>query len=328
MKNDNVTPIRPEQGNTAVHAEETAVADVRAAIRAALHGDKHLTQARIAKECGVGASGINQWIAGKYAGDNAALEAMLRRWLIARHERQQVMRDLPTAPDYAPTPTGETILRALKFAQFGADVVVIYGAAGVGKTSAVNHYAATMPSVFIATMTPAASGVVPALEEIAHAVGADVTAGGGARLHRSIIARLRATNGLLVVDEAQHLTPAALDQVRAMHDAAGIGLALVGNEFVYTRMTGGTRAAAFDRLYSRIGKRVKIAGATVDDADVIADAWGITDRDSRAMLAKTAREAGALRSVTKVLRMAFAGARRRPSAADLVGAWRELCGGA
>jgi len=297
-------------------------------MRAVLAADKRLTQASIARECGVAGSSVNQWLAGKYAGDNAALETVFLRWLNARAERQQVMRDLPTAPDYAPTPTGEKIMRALKFAQFGADVVIVYGAAGVGKTSTVNHYAASMPSVFIATMTPATAGVVPALEEIAHAVGADTTAGGAARLHHSIVARLRATNGLMIVDEAQHLNPAALDQIRAIHDATGVGLALVGNEYVYTRMTGGTRAASFDRLFSRVGKRVRITGAAVGDVDALADAWAIEDRDSRALLAKIGGEAGGLRSVTKVLRMAFAGAKKKPSTADIAGAWRELGGGA
>src|ERR1035437_1267786 len=51
------------------------------------------------------------------------------------------------------------------------------------------------------------------------------------------------TGGLLVIDEAQHLSVAALDQIRSIHDATDLGIALVGNQQVYARLTGGNRAA-------------------------------------------------------------------------------------
>ncbi len=44
-------------------------------------------------------------------------------------------------------------------------------------------------------------------------------------IEANIVERVRETRGLLVIDEAQHLTHRALDAVRSIHDAAGIGLA-------------------------------------------------------------------------------------------------------
>jgi DNA transposition AAA+ family ATPase len=335
-KAENVIPLQSsaQTRQRAAHDVQATASDdagsgnIRAALREAM-ADGRTTQARIARECGISASALNQWLAGKYTGDNAALESLISRWLAARRERQQAMQDFPQAPDYIATLTGETILRALKFAQFGEDISIIYGAAGVGKTAAIMHYAATMTGVFVVTMTPATAGVVPALEEIALTVGADVSAGGAARLHRAILSRLRATSGLLIIDEAQHLNPAALDQIRAIHDATGVGIALVGNEQVFTRMTGGTRAAAFDRLFRRIGKRVRVTRATDNDATALADAWGVTDAATRAALCKIAGQPGALRGATKALRMACAiaaTAKRRVTVADVQSAWRELCG--
>lgn len=303
--------------------------DVRKEIRTLLESDPSLTQAKIARECSTSATRISQWLAGSYAGDNTSLESLLTRWLDARHARQAAMQDMPSAPEYIATPSGEAVCRALRFAQFAGDVAVIYGGAGVGKTASVAHYANASPSVFVATMTPASAGVVPALEDIALAVDAATTTGGAARLHRAICSRLRGTCGLLVIDEAQHLSVPALDQIRAVHDATGVGLALVGNEHVFTRMVGGTRAAAFDRLFSRIGKRVKLARATPDDAAAMADAWSISGRSSRALLEHIAGQPGALRSVTKVLRLASmyaASAGRQRGEADLQAAWHELGG--
>ncbi|MES8361962.1 AAA family ATPase, partial [Cutibacterium acnes] len=170
-----------------------------------------------------------------------------------------------------------------------------------------------------ATMTPAMASVVTALEEIAEAVGAGLSSGGGAaKVHRSICRRVTGTLGLLVIDEAQHLSVAALDQLRSIHDATGIGIALVGNEAVYARMTGGNRAAYLDRLYSRIGRKVRLARATAEDVRVILDAWGVRETDCRAQLVDIASKPGALRGLTKVLRLAamYAAAEQRALCCD------------
>lgn len=50
--------------------------------------------------------------------------------------------------------------------------------------------------------------------------------GGSARLEEELTGRLRDILGLLVVDEAQHLTTKALEGLRSLHDATGTGLAL------------------------------------------------------------------------------------------------------
>ena len=70
--------------------------------------------------------------------------------------------------------------------------------------------------------------------------------------------RVNGVRGLLIVDEAQHLSLRALETLRALHDATGAGLALMGNAVVYARLTGGRRAAEFAQLFSRVGKRVRL----------------------------------------------------------------------
>ena len=118
--------------------------------------------------------------------------------------------------------------------------------------------------------------------------------------------------------------------MRALHDATGVGLALVGNEAVYARMTGGTRAAYLDRLFSRIGKRVRLTRATRDDVDAIIDAWGVDVHACRRTLHEIAARPGGLRGLTKVLRLASmfaAGAERESmSCEDIRAAWRDLGG--
>lgn len=257
------------------------------------------TQAKVAKEAGISTTTLSQVLAGKYPADPASVLERLSAWLAARRERAQAA--LPPVPTFVATPTAERVMAALAYAQMAADVAVIYGAAGVGKTTAIDEYARTRPAVWVATMTPGHAGVTAALEEVAFAVGLKDVPQSPARIHREIVARVRGTGGLIVVDEAQHLGVAALDALRSIHDAAGVGLALVGNDMLYGRMTGGVRAAYLDRLFSRIGKRVALRKVT--DADIAAVARACGGEAWQPVLA-AGKSPGALRLVVKAMRLA------------------------
>ncbi len=319
---NNVTPLRPgDLEHRDLRAEITTLQK---------QTGRQISQTLIAREAGVGKASLNRWFKGTYEGDNQGIELKVARWIDTFRIRSLEQEMMPAAPEWANTPTARRVLSALKYAQFAVDVSVIYGAAGLGKTAAARRHAELAPNTWIATMSPATSSVVPALEEIAYAVGLREVNGGGARLQRAIIARLTGTRGLLIIDEAQHLSVAALDAVRALHDAAAIGLALVGNEAVYARMTGGNRAAYLDRLYSRIGKRVRLTRATAEDVTALTNAWSLRDPALRRALTEIARRPGALRSVTKVLRLATFNARgegrKQISVADVRAALEDLEG--
>ncbi|WP_162860581.1 AAA family ATPase [Pseudothauera hydrothermalis] len=277
---------------------QQAAVDVIERVRGLIEAGE-TTQSKVAKEAGVSTSALSQVLAGSYAADPARIVERLSAWLSARDERQQAR--LPQAPGFVATPTAARVLAALAYAQMASDVAVIYGAAGVGKTLAVTEYARTRPAVWVAVMTPGHAGVTACLEEVAAAVGVKDCPQSPARIHREIVARVRETGGLIVVDEAQHLSVAALDALRSIHDAAGVGLALVGNEMLYTRMTGGVRAAYLDRLFSRIGKRVRLARAQDADIEAVARAAGA---EAWREVMEIGRGHGALRAAVKVIRLA------------------------
>jgi DNA transposition AAA+ family ATPase len=284
-----------------------------------------ITQNQAAREIGVSATTLAQLLAGSYAADPARQVERLARWLaLAAEARAQA--SLPPAPAWIATPLAERALAALGYAQMAGDVAVIYGAAGLGKTTAAREYARRYPNVWIATMSPATAGVTTALEEVCLALGFRDLPQGAARMSRAIVARIAGTGGLLVADEAQHLTVAALDALRALHDATGVGLALVGNEMVYARMTGGHRAAYLDRLYSRIGKRLRLTRASREDIELIAGAFGVKNGAVK-LLTEIGARAGALRAVVKTLRLAAMMARGGAIAPEHVEhAWRDLEG--
>lgn len=277
---------------------------LREKVRAAMARDtKNLSQAVVAKEAGISATTFSQWLGGKYAGDNEAIDAKLRLWLEAADARRAAGNVMPTVPGFVATPTALRILGLLSYGQVGGDIVIAYGNAGVSKSSACAYYGESSPNVWIATMEPSTRGVVTCLQEIAEALGLD-TSGGARAMVKRINKRVKDTHGLLILDEAQHLSYDALDQVRAIHDATGIGIALIGNEGLFSQIAGGRNAAKLDRLHSRIGKRLQLKQPTEADVVGLIQAWGITDEKCRATLVKIANGPGALRTLTKTLRLA------------------------
>ena len=269
-----------------------------------------LSQAAAAREIGVSASTLSAWLLGRYAGDNANITAAVRSWLDARAERDRWRDGLLDVKTWVETPTARRIMAALSYARGAADVALIHGVPGVGKTLTARRYCSTTVGAWMATMSPAARSVCGALERVADALRIQSGPGtGAARLEAEILARVTATQGILVVDEAQHLTIPALDAIRGIHDAAGIGLALIGGDALYARVTGGGgRTMETAQLYSRIGKRVRVVRAERADMDALIGSWEIEGALAQ-VLRDTARGGGALRTLAKTVRLArmFAG---------------------
>jgi DNA transposition AAA+ family ATPase len=277
-------------------------AELQRQVAALIDLKSDLTQAIVSRESGVGSGILSQWLQGKYPGDNESIDSKMRIWLDAHLERAAAER-MPQAPAYVDTPTAQRVLAALSYAQIAGDIAMAYGGAGLGKTTACEQYQRSNPSVWIATMEPASAGVVTCLQVIVETLGLPAS-GGALALAHSVKKRVRGTSGLIIVDEAQHLSAAALDQIRSIHDATGIGIAFVGNEGLYSRMAGGRNAVQLDRLFSRVGKRLALRQSTDADIKALIKAWGINDSKCLPALIEIAKRPGALRGLTKTLRLA------------------------
>ena len=142
------------------------------------------------------------------------------------------------------------------------------------------------------------------LEYLAEAIGVPSRGMSTQQLSRSLTRRMTGSQGLILIDEAQHLTSQTLDQLRMFYDLADVGMALMGNEAVHARLEGGARAAQFAQLFSRVGMRLARPRALKGDIEQLMDAWDIAGKGERALLVQIAKRPGALRNLTKVLRMA------------------------
>ncbi|MEX2155075.1 MAG: AAA family ATPase [Gemmatimonadaceae bacterium] len=261
--------------------------------------DDSMKQKETAAQIGIGVAVLNQWLQSKYSGDVSKVDQRVMTWLRARGERVEMQHLLPTAPTFFESQTAMLIIRHLRVAQTMQDMLTVFGVPGVGKTTAVHHYQRAYPNVWVVTFSSAVTGVMGALTEMGEAMQAGARGNSGARARmQSILAKVRNTNGLIVIDEAHHLGIPALDAIRSIHDASGVGIALVGGPKLELTLQH------MPQFYSRVGLKLFVTKVLQGDIDAQLEAWNINKRDARTFLTQLAQKPGALRGVNKTLRLA------------------------
>lgn len=263
------------------------------------------SHSQLADWTGIPQGTLSQLISDKgYAGRKlpyAQKIELYRRTLAAQAD---IAADLPEKPGYFETPTSQAITQYLHWAQRGRMVLVVTGA-GQGKTETLKQFLLGNANCFIATMTPSTSGIMPMQQRILRALGEKQVVGSPAMLSEMICDKLRdRRHAVLAIDEAQHLSVKALDEIRSWHDETGVGIALLGNERVQQSIDGVSKAADFAQIFSRIALRLIRTRAAPGDAEALAAAWKIEDARMIAFLRDIADKPGALRGATFTLEVA------------------------
>ena len=259
--------------------------------------------ATLAERSGIAQGTISQFGPGKYSGDNLAVAQSVARFRRTVEQQAELSMDVPETPGYMQTRTAAQINRLLAWAQRGR-MVVIVGGPGIGKSTVCEHYAASASNVWMATMAESTAGLNPMQIELLSVMGEPDAKGAPHQLSRRICEKVKNANGLIILDEANKLTEKAVEEARSWHDRTGVGLALVGNNNVLSRLEGGSRKEAYAQLYSRVDMRMIRALPLPDDIALIAEAWGVTDPKETAFLLGVGAKPGGLRSVTKVMELA------------------------
>ncbi|MGE4501950.1 MAG: AAA family ATPase [Thiomicrospira sp.] len=284
------------------------------------------SQTQLAREMGMSPAVLNQFMQDKYKGNLEEASRKISQWLNQQEQKAQVSGNLPSAPVYVPTPTSQRIIATLTYAQLANDFIVVYGGAGFGKTTSIRQYANENPNVWVVEATPARNTGGALLRSIAHECGVRLPRGQIDFLEMALLDRLKNTGGLLVIDEAQFLNDRALESTRRMADMAGIGLALLGNESVYGKLTGTRRAADYAQLFSRIGKRVRLTQCAKGDVEMLCEAWGLGAPETE-YAKHIAAQPGALRGLNKALRLAGIFAKGETlGLTHIKAAWADLSG--
>lgn len=254
--------------------------------------------AQVAREAGLAPSTLSRWVRGDYRGDNAAVDRSVEAWLRSREASLQTAAlGVDAHVDLAVTRDIEGVL---DLAQATADVVVVHGRSGCGKTWAARHFAATRAGVILVTASGAWVTLAGMLGRIAAAVGAGDRHPSALAAEARIIEKLAGRRALLVVDEAHHLSVRQIDELRCLRDIAGCGLALIGADVLWSSLCASARA---DQITGRVMQRLALRGPAAADVDALAKSAlrRSPEREESRSLVQAARGGGGLHVLRRTL---------------------------
>lgn len=228
---------------------------------------------------------------------------------------------------FADTPTASHISMALERAYSTSAITVIAGVPGVGKTTTCKRFVETNSYVWRCQFTRYTRTPYTVLSQIATAIDINTVYRPG-ELGQRIEATLGQRGGMLICDEAQHLTADGFEIVRGLFDTvndegACLGIALVGHADLMQKI------ASLPQLLGRVSAPLNIAAITPRDVDALLDKCGITDGKTRTFLRNHAGQSTGFRRIVNALKDAvtYAGSDGVALNVDHVRqAWTDLAG--
>lgn len=212
------------------------------------------SQQQIAKETTLSTSVISQFLKGTYKGNNDEIAATIQKYLEMARLR---MAETDHTCFYRDMHNTQKVLFACYHAHRYGDMALVYGDAGAGKTKALSHYTEEHPGVVMVTANSCTSSALSVLQLIGRKTGKTL-AGKKEILMASLVDYFKNTGRLIIIDESDHLTMAALQAVRNLNDQAGVGIILAGNSRIYTQMLQGAKCSELEQLRTRIVLRRRV----------------------------------------------------------------------
>ena len=203
-----------------------------------------MSQKQVGSQLGYSATAINQYLKGTYKGDVTGIDKAVTELAV----RQQ-SKSTDLSSDFIETPMAHRTMQSCMFAHAMNDMQLIVGEAGLGKTMALKEYAARNSNVVMLEVDPTFSSKV-LLAEISNTLGLTVGRNNNAMM-TAVIEKLKGSDRLLIVDEAELLTLNSLEILRRIHDKAGIGIVLAGMPRLRANLRGAR--GQYKQIYSRIG---------------------------------------------------------------------------
>lgn len=221
---------------------------------------KNLSQTAMAKKLDISGGALSSYLGGKYP---TAERITVKVQELMELTQQKTLT--PKAPEFAETTVTNMVKQAIAYAHMRGVVSVAYGDAGVGKTTAVQRYLQENQLAIGITILPTYASLTGVNELLSEALG--VRERTDRKITREIINRLKGSGRVIIVDEAQHLTPRAIEHLRSISDMTQIGICFVGNERIYTNLLG-NRKTEYAQLFSRIGVRKMVTVNTNSREDI------------------------------------------------------------
>lgn len=215
------------------------------------------TQAALARLARISASSLNQILKGAYVTSPTKLLASV----------ESAMRHADETSGHAMAPVQTSVFKLVNTACDQArryrNFAVMTGFVGTGKTFALKYYVSTHPNTYFIEAAPTMTQA--SLTKQLYRLVVGTGKGSIADKFDELVISLKNTDALLIVDEAETLTPNQLHTIRRVRDLAGIGVVLTGTEHLAGLIK--PLHGQFDQIRSRVGFWPgTVTGITAEDA--------------------------------------------------------------
>lgn len=221
----------------------------------------HLSQAQVASDLNISKATLSLFLKGTYVGDNDGITDKLTKYLIEKEAlnkksstKSEISLGIDLTLDLSNT---QKVLEKLTIVHNSTDILLIYGPAGCGKTTALEYYYSKHPEDTLYLQADTTRGTPRAIVSLVLSTLGGTTNKSTQKLMDMLITTLRANKVLIMIDEAQHLSPKAFDTLRAVYDKANTSIVYAGNPNIIKQMYG-RYENEFDQIFSRIGYKLKL----------------------------------------------------------------------
>jgi DNA transposition AAA+ family ATPase len=219
-------------------------------------------------------------------------------------------RTVGAGPAFVKTSIAAQIEKAIFIAEATGGISLVDTNSGLGKTKTLLHHLEKNARSVYLSCAPDLDSKWPLLAELRLAVTNDDTR--SLRMaRRDIVRALTGTNRTLLIDEAHYLRRECLDELRCIHDQAGVPLVLFRNDTTYEGVQSSrdlTGSIEYTQFKRRISTRLHLEASAITPRDVrlvagqmIADA---VVAEAMPMLLPEARANGGFGRVVRIIQIA------------------------
>jgi len=219
-----------------------------------------VSKTELCRAAGISTSALSQFIHDKYTGNNDKIATVVNGFM-DRFENRAAGRKV----SFVETSVSELFFDIASVCHNLGRIGMAVGPSGIGKTEAAKEYKNRNSDTIL---IEASVGYTEkfALKKIDELTGGDGR-GGKPDLLDGIVEKLKGSNRLIIIDEAEHLQDRILEVIRRIHDFTGVGVLYVGlPKFAATVIN---LRRDFDYIKNRIYMPAKFERITVDDAERI-----------------------------------------------------------
>ena len=234
---------------TLVETKNKANTEIQVRIKNLIECDG-FTQKQIADKIDVSQPTLSLYLKNEYAGDIARLEEQLLK-LLEDNKAEKVYKKVKL--DFVKTTVSAKLFNIAQICQFNGEIALCTGSSGLGKTTSINQYAKEHSGVIIIDPDEGI-GVRSLLYYFCKPLRIEQGINeSNVAFCEKVVKKLKNSNKLIIVDEAENLDISCFRVLRKIHDRckATCGLLFVGTETLANKLS--KLGGEYDYLFTRFG---------------------------------------------------------------------------